>query len=313
MLMDAIIVISGPTGSGKTSVAVELAKLLNGEIISADSRQVYKHLDVGTNKEGVLDAASGLRYAAGIPQHLTDIIEPSASFSAGEFARRAMESIDRIRSAKKIPIVAGGTGLYIKALIDGLAEMPANDEAVRSELRALLKERGTGHLYDLLKKVDPESAEKNKDNPQRLIRAIEVFRITGVPISELQKRTKPSKENFAQFGLLWPREELYRRINARSREMIKNGMAEEAEKVLRMGYSRDCPGLQGLGYRSAVEYLEKSISRNEFEDKLSQDNRNYAKRQLTWFKKDSRLQWLEADPGRFAPDLVAKRISDMVE
>lgn len=305
--MRKIIVIVGPTGAGKTAAAVELTRKLNGELISADSRQVYKYLDIGTNKEGEWNGAAGLRYTGGIAQHLTDLIEPSGSFNAGEFARLALDSIKKIINSKKIPVIVGGTGLYIRALIDGLAEMPEQDAALREELKNL----GTEELYKQLKAFDPESAEKNRGNPQRLIRAIEVYKLSGTPITTLQKNTKPlsMEYEFAQFGLTLERTKLYDSINTRSEKMIESGMIDETKKVLAMGFPDTCSGLQGLGYRHVVSFLRNHISREELLENLRQDTRNYAKRQLTWFNKDKRIEWIPAS----SPESIANRIADMVE
>ena len=280
--MEKIIVIAGPTGSGKTALAAKLARKLNCEIISADSRQVYRHLDIGTNKEFL-----------SVPQHLIDIIEPDETFSAGQFVKRAEELILKIRSSGKRPMIVGGTGLYIKALIDGLAELPDRNEAIRRELNELLSERGKEHLYE--KEFDPVSAEANRGNPQRLIRAIEVFKLTGIPVSELHKKTKGSKEEFLQFALNTGKEELYHRIDARSAVMLESGMIEETKKVLEMGFPEDSPGLQGLGYRDTVRYLKNELTLDELRALLAAGNRKYAKRQLTWFKADARIKWLDAE------------------
>ncbi|MFH1368891.1 MAG: tRNA (adenosine(37)-N6)-dimethylallyltransferase MiaA [Elusimicrobiota bacterium] len=311
--MNAIIIIAGPTGSGKTAVAVELAKKINGEIISADSRQVYRYLDIGTNKEGTLDQKTGLRMAGGIAQRLTDVIEPSEIFSAGEFVKQAGESIRKIRNSKKLPIIAGGTGLYIKALVDGLAELPEQDAVIRAKLQAGLSSRGKEHLYERLKTIDPQAAEKNKGNPQRLIRALEVYELTGIPISALHKNTKPSSEKFIQFGLLWEREELYGRVDARSRKMLESGMIEETKRAVAMGFKEDCPGLQGLGYRRVIDFLKSITDRTELVSGLQQDNRNYAKRQITWFRKDNRINWIHTSEKQFSAVNIANRIADMVE
>jgi len=283
--MDKIIVIAGPTGSGKTALALKLAGKLNCEIISADSRQVYKYLDVGTNKE----------ISADVPQYLTDIIEPDETFSAGQFVKLAEQAIKKIRDSGKRPLIVGGTGLYIKALIDGLAELPDRDEPLRRELNELLSERGKEYLYEKLKELDPVSAEKNRGNPQRLIRALEVHELTGVPISELHKNTKGSAETFLQFAINTGKEELYKRLDKRSAAMLESGMIEETKKVLDMGFAEDSPGLQGLGYRDTVRYLKHELTLDELRELLRTGNRRYAKRQLTWFKNDPRIKWLEAE------------------
>lgn len=303
--MRAVIVIAGPTGSGKTAVAAALARRLNGEIISADSRQVYTYLDVGTNKAGEWDPAAKLRYAGGIPQHLTDIIEPSGTFNAGEFARRAHGIIAGLQKEGKTPIVAGGTGLYVKALIDGLAPLPERDEKVRAALNKELERSGKEHLYERLKAVDPVSAEKNRGNPQRIVRALEVFELTGKPLSAWHGETKAPEGAFLQFGLAWERAELNAAIDRRSEDMLSSGMIDETKKVLSLGFPPDCPGLQSLGYRKMIEYLEGRVTREELALSLKTDTRQYAKRQMTWFKRDGRIDWIPVRAATFDPERAA--------
>ncbi|MCX5781451.1 MAG: tRNA (adenosine(37)-N6)-dimethylallyltransferase MiaA [Elusimicrobia bacterium] len=303
-----VIAIVGPTASGKTGVAAALSKRVDGEIISADSRQVYKYLDIGTNKSGFWDNEKKMRLFKDVPQHLTDIIEPDETFSAGDFARVAFEKIKYLQQNKKVPIIAGGTGLYLKALMDGLAPMPEKNEEIRKALREKLEKKGIEYLYDELKKIDPESAEKNKDNPHRLIRAIEVFKATGVPISELQKKTSPSKEKFIQFGLNYQREMLYKRINERSIRMLNSGMIEETEKVLRMGYSKSSEAFKSIGYNSVLKYLDKKISKDNLIETLQRDTRHYAKRQMTWFRKDKRINWINLNENQSSDENIADLI-----
>lgn len=306
--MKNIIVIVGPTGSGKTELGLQIAKKINGEIISADSRQVYKHLDIGTNKEGIWDKNKNLRFLDEIPQHLTDIIDPSETYNAGEFAKSASQLIESIQQKNKAPVIVGGTGLYIKALIDGLAELPERNEKIRDKLNAQLKKHGKEYLYEKLSKVDPESAENNRHNPQRLIRALEVYEITKVPISLLQKNTTPSKHSFTQFGMNWEKEDLYHRLNARCIDMLNLGMINETKKVIEMGYPKNSPGLQGLGYKHIVHHLEKKIPIKEIIEIFQQDTRRYAKRQMTWFKRDKRIKWLSGKNPEINVEEVLKNL-----
>ena len=302
------IIIAGPTASGKTAVAVFLAKLINGEIISADSRQVYNYLNIGTNKEGVLDKSKGVRAIEGINQYLTDIIDPSEIFNVGNFVKLVNKHVSSIQSKGKVPIIVGGTGLYIKALVDGLSEMPEKDDKIRNDLNNDLEKNGVDYLYKELKKIDPTSAEKNKSNPQRLVRALEVSIITGKTISELQKSIEPPKNKFIQFGLNWPREILYDKINLRSKRMIEEGMIEETKAVLKKGFSKDCQGLQGIGYRSIVEYIDGQIEISEVVKRLQIDTRHYAKRQLTWFGRDERIHWFSVNRKSFHPEDLAREM-----
>ncbi len=313
----ALIMLSGATGSGKTAVAAALAPLVNGEIVSADSRQVYRHLDIGTNKEGVWDEKKQARVVRGVPQHLTDIIDPSQHFSAGDFASRAETLLSTLQQEGKTPLIVGGTGLYLKALRDGLTPLPPRDEAIRRKLDEELRVQGREHLYRRLSAVDPSSAEKNRTNPQRLIRALEVFELTGTPLSLLQANGKTgettdagaSARRFLHFNLSWPREELYERINARSREMLVSGMIEETERVLAMGYNDASPGLQGIGYRDIIRLLKGEINREELQAQLAQSTRNYAKRQVTWFRKDGRIRRIEVTRHTFVPEEIARYIA----
>lgn len=275
--MKNIIVVSGPTASGKTKKAVEICKKHNGEIISCDSRQVYKYLNVGTNKEGVLK--KGVRIVDGINQYLTDIIEPNETYSAADFARDADSKIKELSEKGKLPVVAGGTGLYIKALLYGLDEMPKSDGNLRKELKAKSQEE----LYKRLLTLDPESAEKNKKNPQRLLRALEINILSGKTVGEHIK-PKKARYNFKHYTIGMPNEILYKRINDRCADMLKNGMIAETEKVLDMGYAKDCPALSGIGYRNIIKFLDEKISKKELLEEFAKDTRHYAKRQNTWFK-----------------------------
>ncbi|MDR2395457.1 MAG: tRNA (adenosine(37)-N6)-dimethylallyltransferase MiaA [Endomicrobium sp.] len=273
-----VLVISGPTASGKTQKAVEFCKKYNGEIISCDSRQVYKYLDVGTNKEGIL-LGNGVREINGILQHLTDIVDPDKTYSAEEFRTQADLKIKEIQNKGKIPVVVGGTGLYIKALLYGLDEMPKANKTLREQLKKLSQDE----LYYELSKLDLESAKKNKLNPQRLLRALEINIISGKTVKE---HIKPKKKhyNFKHFSIVLPIEELYARINNRCKRMIENGMIDETRKILSLGFSKESPSLNGIGYRDIIKYLYKQISKEEMLLEFSKDTRHYAKRQNTWFR-----------------------------
>lgn len=276
--MKKIIVISGPTACGKTEKAVEICKKENGEIISCDSRQVYKYLDIGTNKEGFL-MENGLRETGGIVQHLTDIIEPDRNYSAADFAKDADRAVDEITAEGKLPVVTGGTGLYIKALLYGLDEMPKADAQFREKLKGLC----AGELYRRLLPLDPEAAQKNKKNPQRLLRALEVNTLSGKTMSEHFKPKKP-RYDFIHYSIAADNKTLYRKINRRCREMLEKGMIEETKRVIKAGFAKNCPGLSGIGYRHIVRYLDNEIPEEVLLEEFSKDTRHYAKRQNTWFK-----------------------------
>ncbi|MDR3253684.1 MAG: tRNA (adenosine(37)-N6)-dimethylallyltransferase MiaA [Endomicrobium sp.] len=273
-----IIIISGPTASGKTKKAVEFCKEKNGEIISCDSRQIYKYLDIGTNKEGVL-LQNGLRRVDGIVQHLTDIINPDQSYSAANFVKDADIEILKILNKGKIPVITGGTGLYIKALLYGLDAMPESDETLRKEL----KTKSCSEIYDRLFELDPQSAEKNKKNPQRLIRALEINILSKKTLKEHFKPKSP-RYNFKHYSISVSSEILHRKINERCKYMIENGMIEETQRVINMGFNEDCPALSGIGYRHIIQYLNNKISKGDLIAEFSKDTRHYAKRQNTWFK-----------------------------
>ncbi|MCL1972123.1 MAG: tRNA (adenosine(37)-N6)-dimethylallyltransferase MiaA [Endomicrobia bacterium] len=285
--MKKIIVISGPTASGKTKKAVELCKKENGEIISCDSRQVYKYLDIGTNKNGNYELlitnyeskAKHSRVIEGINQYLTDIITPDRTYSAADFVKDADDIIEEIINNEKVPVIAGGTGLYIKALLYGLDEMPPADESLRKELKTKTAEE----QYEQLLKLDPESAQKNKKNPQRLLRALEVNLLSGKTMAEHFKPKSP-RYDFTHYSLSVENKILYERINSRCKDMINRGMIEETQKVLDMGYAKNCPGLSGIGYRHIVQYLNNEISKETMLEEFCKDTRHYAKRQNTWFK-----------------------------
>ena len=282
--MDTIqtIIISGPTSVGKTSYAVNLCKKINGEIISADSRQVYKYLDVGTNKDGILN--NGIRKICGINQYLTDIINPDEKYSVKMFEQAATEYENKIIKQGKIPVIVGGTGLYIKAFLYGLDELPDSDEKIRAQIQQQIYLKGLDYVYKQLEKVDKEAAIKNKGNTQRIIRALEVYKITSKTMTELLNKKKPKNKNFKHIVLLKNRQFLYDTINKRCEKMLNSGMIEETEKVLKMGYPKNCYGLTGVGYKHIVQYLDGKITKQKLLEQFSKDTRNYAKRQITWFK-----------------------------
>ena len=284
------IIISGPTAVGKTVVAVELCKRLNGSIISADSRQVYKYLDIGTNKEGTLK--DNIRQIEGIKQYLTDIITPDKKYTAKNFEIDAQKYEDIILKENKVPVVVGGTGLYIKSFLYGLDDLPDANEDIRKEIENIVLEKGLDYVYEQLLKADPVSAIKNKGNTQRIIRAYEIYKITGKPMTQLLQNGKKQekKKKFKHFVLLKDRESLYKKINERCEQMIDSGMLEETKKVLDMGYKQTCYGLTGVGYKHIIKYFNNEMSKQELTEKFSQDTRQYAKRQITWFKKQPDIQ-----------------------
>lgn len=302
------IIISGPTAVGKTAVAVELCKKINGEIISADSRQVYKYLDVGTNKEGTLKG--NIRQIEGINQYLTDIISPDQKYNAKNFEIDAQKYENIILNKGKFPIIVGGTGLYLKAFLYGLDDLPNADENIRQEIENMIKEKGLEYVYNLLLDVDPISAKKNKGNTQRIIRAYEIYRITGKSMTQLLENSKKieKKKNFKHVVLLSSRENLYKKINERCKKMISSGMIEETKKVLDMGYKQDCYGLTGVGYRHIIKYFNNETSKQELIEKFAQDTRQYAKRQITWFIRQPNVNIIFVDDNATSINDIVNKI-----
>ena len=308
MKQNQMIIISGPTAVGKTAVAVELCKKLNGSIISADSRQVYKYLDIGTNKEGTLKG--DIRQIEGINQYLTDLILPNQKYTAKNFEIDAKKYEDIILNKNKTPIIVGGTGLYIKAFLYGIDDLPDANEEIRQEIENVVSEKGLDYVYELLLKIDPVSAKKNKGNTQRIIRAYEIYKITGKPMTDLLQNSKRAekKKIFKHFVLLKDRKNLYKKINERCEKMINSGMLEETKKVLDMGYRQDCYGLTGVGYKHIIKYFNKEISKEELIENFSQDTRQYAKRQITWFTKQPDINIIKIDDNMNVHDIVNKMI-----
>jgi tRNA dimethylallyltransferase len=282
----SIIIISGPTSSGKTRKAVELCKKKKCEIISCDSRQVYKYLDIGTNKKGVF-LRDGVRDIDGVLQYLTDIINPNQSYSAISFVKDADLKILKILKNGKIPLIVGGSGLYIKALLYGLDEMPKANEGLRKNLRA----KSRYELYNKLLELDPEVAEKNKNNPQRLIRALEVNILSGKTMQELF-RPKFPRYRFKHYSIFVENSILYDKINEKCNYMIENGMIEETMKVLGMGFDKNCPVFSSIGYRHVIDYIDNKISKSKLIAEFSKDTRHYAKRQNTWFRSQPDVKFI---------------------
>jgi len=283
-----VVVIVGPTCSGKTNLSLELAEIINGEIISADSRQIYKYLDIGSAKPNKNQLEK-------IKHWFVDYLYPDETYSAGRFEKEAEEIIENIFSRSKIPIVVGGSGLYIKALIDGIADPGDIDLEIRNNLKRELETLGRDHLYDKLKKLDPITAETmGSQNYKRVIRALEVLLSTGKSIREFHN-SLPLKDkfNFIQFGLMLERQILYSNINTRVDAMIENGLIEEAKKILNMGYSKNLNSLNTIGYKEIIEYIDGDISLEKAIELIKRNTRRYAKRQITWFKADKRINWID--------------------
>jgi len=281
-------VIVGPTSSGKTAVALAIADLLPVEIISADSRQVYRYLDIGTAKPSAAERAR-------VPHHFIDIIDPDEEFSAGRFGDEGRRVIDVVFARGRTPVIVGGSGLYIKSLVDGLFEGPGADPEFRDALQARLDRGELGALVEELHRVDPEAARRiDPTKPRRVVRALEVHHVTGRPLSDLQTEQKIRIDFEALFfGLKWERQELYDRINRRCDAMLSSGLVDEAAALERRGFSRSLNALNTVGYKEAFAFLHGEIAREEMLSQFSQNSRRYAKRQMTWFRRDARVRWLQ--------------------
>lgn len=287
-----VIAIVGPTATGKSNAAIELAALINGAIISADSMLVYKHMDIGTAKPTMEQRKT-------VEHYLIDIAEPSEEFSVARYQQLAREKIGEIKSKSKIPIIVGGTGLYIRAALDSFTLPPKDaSESVRSKLELRAKNEGINKLYEELLRLDPE-AEKiiDSQNERRIIRALEVIELTGQPFSSNRKAYEEKKSIYdtKYFGLNLPREKLYDRINQRVDLMVKNGLAEETKALMKLGFENSITAKQALGYKEILEFIYNRSTLSDSIEKIKQRTRNYAKRQITWFKADPRINWIEIE------------------
>lgn len=287
-----LLVLGGPTAVGKTELSIKLAKKLNGQIISADSMQIYKFMDIGSAKvtEKEMD---------GIKHHLIDIIEPDISFSVADFKEYGEKAIKEILSKQKFPIIAGGTGLYINSLTCNMTFTDAEkDEEYRKKLEKLCDEKGNDYVHEMLKDIDPISyKEIHANNRKRVIRALEVYKLTQKPFSSFNAGNDFYKSDYDiyYYVLTMNREKLYDRINKRVDIMMENGLLEECIKLKEMGYTSDMQSMQGIGYKEILYYLENKLSLEDAVNMIKQGSRNYAKRQLTWFRRDKRCIFLDKD------------------
>lgn len=285
-----VIVIGGPTASGKTALSIFLAKKINGEIISADSMQIYKDMNIGTAKPTVEEMD-------GIKHYLIDCVSPSVRYSVADFKKDATNAIEDILKKGKTPIVVGGTGLYIDSLIYGIDynEMQVDLE-YRAYLENLAEEKGLGYLYDLAKNIDEQAMSKiSVNDKKRICRVLEVYKSTGKTKTELEKesRQKDVKYDFKVFAIDMERQILYDRINKRVDLMIDAGLIDEVNNLIKK-YPDIPTAMQGLGYKEVVQYFEKKCTKEEMIEKIKQESRRYAKRQLTWFRRNKDIVWLDA-------------------
>jgi len=290
-----ILTIIGPTAVGKTNKSIKIARKISGEIISADSRQIYKYLDIGTAKP----TSEQKRIAT---FHLIDFVDPTKNYSCGQFARDAEAKIEEIMEQDKVPIICGGTGLYIKALFHPLHALPESKCEIRKKFQNSLKKFGVDHLYKKLLLIDPELAERiTPKDKQRIMRGLEVYEMTGTPLSLLLKtERKKAKYVPCYIGLNLPRRELYPRINERFAAMIKQGLVNEVKMLLRRGFDPTASAMRTIGYKEIIEYLQGYMSLEETIEKVKRRTRNFAKRQLTWFNKIPGLQWYSPEE----PDII---------
>ncbi|MCH5211475.1 MAG: tRNA (adenosine(37)-N6)-dimethylallyltransferase MiaA [Oscillospiraceae bacterium] len=285
-----LIVVAGPTASGKTRLAIDIAKAFDGEIVSADSMQIYKYMDIGTAKPTDEERAE-------CRHHLIDFKEPDEIFSVADYAKLAHEVIRDISERGRLPVICGGTGLYINSVVDDVTfgDMDT-DYALREELKDIAEKDGGERLLDMLAEFDPVSAERlHPNNQRRIIRAIEFYKSTGVPISEHQEMTKQTESRYEpiMFAIDHPREVLYERINLRVDFMIKDGLLEEVKKIMDMGYTKELNSMKGIGYKEIMDYYNGECTLHEAIEAVKQGSRRYAKRQLTWFRRDKRIIMLE--------------------
>ena len=300
-----VIIIAGPTCSGKTALSILLAGELQSEIISADSRQVYKYLNIGTAKPSAGEMA-------GVKHHFIDEIEPDGNFNANLFEQKSLEIIEELHQKNKIPIVAGGSGLYIKALIDGITESAVYSDEIRDRLLKEKDENGIFHLYEKLKKLDPVSAERMlPQNWKRVLRALEVILYTGKPIwQHHMEYERNCNINFIQYALNWDRPRLYSNINRRVDKMIEAGLVDEVRSLLEKGFTTTANALNTVGYKEIIEYLENKISLDTAIELIKRNTRRYAKKQMTWFRADNRINWLPIESPDDLPGLKNKILKE---
>ncbi len=299
-MKDPLLCLVGPTASGKTAVGIRLAELLRGEILSADARQVYRLLDIGTAKPTAEERRR-------VPHHLIDVADPDEPFHAARFIELAEKVLDELGTRGAAPIVVGGTGLYIRALLRGLDVPVGQDPELRRELRRRIEKEGSIALYQELSRVDPESAKRiHPNDPVRIIRALEVYQKTGRKQSDQLRPGRPPRHPYRMAGLLPARQRLYRRIEDRFDQMMKEGLLEEVRALLQRGYPPDLPAFRSPGYREMIAHVRGELSLEEATEKAKGESRRYAKRQITWFRREN-VFWVDPN-GEGGVEAAAKRI-----
>ncbi len=303
MQKNKVIVICGPTASGKTKLSIELAKQINGEIVSCDSMQIYKDMDIGTAKPTIEEMQ-------GIKHYLIGYVSPTERYSVAEYKTDAKKAIKEIIAKEKIPIVVGGTGLYLDSLIYEIEYQDIKlDESYRKKLEQEVEEKGLKVLYERAKQIDEKAIEKISSNDKkRILRILEIYHSTGKTKTEqeIESRKKEVEYDYKVYALDWDRQKLYNRINKRVDIMIEQGLIEEVKYILEK-YDTFPTAMQGLGYKEVVEYLEGNLTKEEMVEKIKMETRRYAKRQLTWFRKNKQTVWLNAE------DMIANNIDKILE
>ena len=298
-----LVVVLGPTASGKSTLGIRLAEKLGGEILVCDSTQVYRHFDIGTAKVPAAEQR-------GIAHHLLDLCEPAEIFTAGDYRRRALEALDDLCARKISPILTAGTGLYLRALLEGLADAPQRSEEIRARLRKRAEQRGLEHLHRALARLDPESAARiSARDTQKIIRAIELRLLTGKPMGEIHRGGRDALQGYEiiKIGLLPPRAALYARIHARTAAMLATGWLEEVRALVASGVPANAKPFQFIGYSQLREHLAGRLSEADAVQQIQQATRHFAKRQLTWFRKETGVHWL---PGfGDAPEIFAAALA----
>ena len=305
-----LIILTGPTAVGKTKASIGLAKALNGEIISADSMQVYKYMDIGSAKIRPEEMD-------GVKHYLVDVLEPDEEFHVVKFQQMAKEALEEIYAKGKVPIVVGGTGFYIQALLYDIDFTESNeDTSYREELEQLAKEHGVEYVHQMLKEVDPVSADTiHANNLKRVIRALEFYKQTGEKISDHneKERAKESPYDFCYFVLNDDRELLYQRIDLRIDQMLKEGLIEEVAALKNKGYTKDMVSMQGLGYKEILDYLNDECTLEEAVYILKRDTRHFAKRQLTWFRRERDVIWIQKNEHGHDEEQILNIMIDIIK
>lgn len=302
-----MIILTGPTAVGKTALSIQLAKAINGAVISADSMQVYRHMDIGSAKVMPEEME-------GVKHYLIDVLDPEDEFHVVKFVELAHAALDEIYANGQIPIIAGGTGFYIQALLYDIDFTKQEcDEAFRAKLSDIAQNQGAEALHEMLRNVDPESAQAiHANNVKRVIRALEFYHLSGKKISEHneEEHQKTSPYNFAYFVLTDDRAHLYERIEKRVDLMMEQGLLEEVKKLKEMGYHRNMVSMQGLGYKEILDALDGKISIEGAVDKIKKETRHFAKRQLTWFKRERDVIWFDKEKYQYQDNLI---LNDMIK